>query len=67
MVATQLFTLLWYGVARLVSDGDARRRCGQDGEALPIGIRSGLSALTRPEGYLLCALLGLHRLYVKAS
>ncbi len=64
---TQLFTLLctvslgWYLMATL--DEDA----GKTAKLFPIGITLGLSALTRPEGYLLCALLGLHRLYVKAS
>ena len=60
---TQLFTLLCTaGATAYLSVYLAEAPTAGLGRA---GLLVGLAALTRPEGYLLCGLLGLHRLIVK--
>lgn len=64
---TQLFTLLCTVSLGLYLIGTLDEDAGQSVRLFPIGLLLGLAALTRPEGYLLCALLGLHRISVKVS
>ncbi len=62
---TQLFAFLCTLSLGQYIGATVDEKAGQRPRLWGIGITLGLAALTRPEGYLLCGLLGLHRLICK--
>ena len=62
---TQLFTLLSTLAIGGYLHAVLTEKESYNTPLIGIGVAIGLAALTRPEGYLLCALIGLHRLILK--
>jgi arabinofuranosyltransferase len=62
---TQLFTLLSTLAIGGYLHAVLTEKEADQAPLIGIGVAIGLAALTRPEGYLLCALIGLHRLILK--